>query len=143
MRGGLARLGLFGALALFVLLPLAQTFLISFINTLPRDGMAEGAFTLQNYRTIWETPELTASIGNSLVYVVLNVVLCIAVALPAAYALARYQFAGDRHFLFLLLAFRATPPVVLSLPILRANPKSTTCGVPASSSRMLPGFRSR
>lgn len=114
---GLARLGLFGALGLFILLPLAQTFLLSFMSTLPRDGMEVGQFTLLNYATIWQTPALTASIGNSAIYVTLNVVLCIAVALPAAYALARYEFAGDRHFLFLLLAFRATPPVVLSLPI--------------------------
>ncbi len=47
----------------------------------------------------------------------LNVALCIGAGLPAAYALARNRFVGDRHFLFLLLAFRVTPPVVLSLPI--------------------------
>lgn len=114
---GLPRIGLFAALGLFILLPLAQTFLLSFMSTLPRDGMEVGQFTLMNYATIWQTRALTASIGNSAIYVTLNVVLCIAVALPAAYALARYDFAGDRHFLFLLLAFRATPPVVLSLPI--------------------------
>jgi len=113
----LLRIGLFAGLGLFILLPLAQTFLLSFMSTLPRDGMADGQFTLMNYRAIWQTPALTASIGNSAAYVLLNVVLCIAVALPAAYALSRHEFAGDRHFLFLLLAFRATPPVVLSLPI--------------------------
>lgn len=113
----LLRIGLFAGLGLFILLPLAQTFLLSFMSTLPRDGMADGQFTLMNYRAIWQTPALTASIGNSAAYVLLNVVLCIAVALPAAYALSRHEFAGERHFLFLLLAFRATPPVVLSLPI--------------------------
>lgn len=113
----LSRIGLFAALALFALLPLAQTILLSFMSTLPRDGMVEGAFTLLNYQTILATPALTASIGNSVVYVVLNVVLCLCAALPAAFALSRHEFAGDRHFMFLLLAFRATPPVVLSLPI--------------------------
>ena len=48
MRGAVVRLAVFAALAVFILLPLAQTFLLSFLNTLPRDGMAEGAFTLRN-----------------------------------------------------------------------------------------------
>ena len=58
---GLPRIGLFAALGLFILLPLAQTFLLSFMSTLPRDGMEVGQFTLMNYATIWQTPALTAS----------------------------------------------------------------------------------
>ncbi|MFM7445475.1 MAG: carbohydrate ABC transporter permease, partial [Tabrizicola sp.] len=96
---------------------LAQTFVLSFLNTLPREGMEEGVFTLNNYRNIWAEPALRESILNSMLYVSLNVELCIAAGLPAAYALSRYSFVGDRHFLFLMLAFRVTPPVVLSLPI--------------------------
>ena len=107
----------FGALALFILLPLVQTFALSFMSTLPREGMVEGQWSLINYRNILAEPALTGSIVNSLIYVLLNVALCIGAGLPAAYALSRYRFAGDRHFLFLLLAFRVTPPVVLSLPI--------------------------
>lgn len=117
MRGLLVRLAVFAALALFILLPLAQTFVLSFVNTLPRDGMAEGEFTLLNYRNIWAESALRESIVNSVIYVSLNVALCLVAGLPAAYALSRFSFVGDRHFLFLMLAFRVTPPVVLSLPI--------------------------
>lgn len=117
MRGVVLRMAVFAALAAFILLPLAQTFLLSFMSTLPREGMVEGEWSLINYRNIAADPALTASILNSMIYVVLNVVLCIVAGLPAAYALSRYRFVGDRHFLFLLLAFRVTPPVVLSLPI--------------------------
>lgn len=117
MRGLLLRLVVFGAVALFILLPLAQTFVLSFMSTLPREGMVEGQWSLINYRNIAADPVLRESILNSLTYVLLNVALCIGAGLPAAYALSRYRFAGDRHFLFLLLAFRVTPPVVLSLPI--------------------------
>ncbi len=39
----------------------------------------------------------------------------ILVALPAAYAISRYRFTGDRHVFLLLIAFRITPPVVLDL----------------------------
>lgn len=117
MRGLLFRLAVFAALALFILLPLAQTFVLSFLNTLPREEMADGVFTLNNYRNIWAEPALRESILNSMLYVSLNVALCIGAGLPAAYALSRHSFVGDRHFLFLMLAFRVTPPVVLSLPI--------------------------
>ena len=112
-----ARLLVLAGLALFILLPLAQTVALSFLNTLPRDGLAEGTPSLINYRNILASPELRASLLNSAVYVLLNVALCIGAGLPAAYAFSRYRFTGDRHLLLMLLIFRMTPPVVLSLPI--------------------------
>ena len=105
------------ALAGFILLPLAQAILLSFTATLGSETVAAGTRGLMNYRNILAAPELRAAMLNSLIYVVLNVLLCIAIALPAAYALARYRFVGDRHFLLAILVFRVTPPVVLSLPI--------------------------
>jgi glycerol transport system permease protein len=105
------------ALAGFILLPLAQAVILSFTATLPTDTVAEGTLGLMNYRGVLAAPELRAAMVNSLVYVLLNVTLCIALGLPAAYALARTRFTGDRHFLLLMLVFRVTPPVVLSLPI--------------------------
>ncbi len=116
MRRALRLLAL-AALAIFILMPLAQTILLSFVATLPHDGVAEGTVGLVNYANIAASPALRGSILNSAVYVLLNVALCLVVGLPAAYALARFGFVGDRHFLFLILAFRVTPPVVLSLPI--------------------------
>jgi glycerol transport system permease protein len=105
------------ALAGFILLPLLQAVILSFTATVPSDAVAEGTLGLMNYRDILAAPELRAAMLNSLIYVLLNVGLCIAVGLPAAYALARYRFTGDRHFLLAMLVFRVTPPVVLSLPI--------------------------
>ena len=104
-------------LAIFILLPFVQTVSLSFTATLPHDGVNEGQWSLINYRNIFRSPALTASIVNSLLYVSLNVVLCLIAALPAAYAFSRYSFVGDKHFFFLILAFRITPPVVLSLPV--------------------------
>jgi glycerol transport system permease protein len=105
------------ALAVFMLLPLAQAVILSFTATLPKDGVAVGTVGLMNYANVLADPDLRASIVNSAIVVLLNVTFCIAVALPAAYALARYRFVGDRHFLLLILVFRVTPPIVLSLPI--------------------------
>ena len=104
-------------LAAFILLPLAQAVMLSFTATLPHPDVAEGSIGLINYAHVLAAPELRAAMVNSAVYVLINVVLCISVGLPAAYALARYRFVGDRHFLLAMLVFRVTPPVVLSLPI--------------------------
>ncbi len=111
------RVIVFGALALFVSLPFVQTVLLSFTLTLPREGHVTGEATLLNYAEVFARPDLRTSILNSLTYVTLNIGLCLAAGLPAAYAFARYRFTGDRHVLFALLAFRLTPPVVLSLPV--------------------------
>lgn len=111
------RLVAFALLAGFVLLPFVQTVLLSFTLTLPREGHEVGQATWLNYAAVFERDDLRSSIVNSLIYVLLNVALCLAAGLPAAYAFARYRFTGDRHILFALLAFRLTPPVVLSLPI--------------------------
>lgn len=105
------------ALAAFILLPLAQAILLSFTATLATETHAVGTLGLMNYAQILTTPDLQSAILNSLAYVSLNVALCLACALPAAYALARFRFVGDRHFLLLILIFRVTPPVVLSLPV--------------------------
>jgi glycerol transport system permease protein len=113
MRRGIA----LTALAVFVLLPLVQAVILSFTATLPGAGVAQGSIGLMNYAHVLAAPELRAAVGNSAAYVLLNVALCLITGLPAAYALARFHFVGDRHFLLLILVFRVTPPVVLSLPI--------------------------
>ncbi len=113
MRRALA----FLALAVFVLAPLAQAVILSVTVTLPKDGLAEGTVGLMNYAAVLAAPELRAAMVSSATYVLLNVALCLALGLPAAYALARYRFVGDRHVMLALLVFRVTPPVVLSLPI--------------------------
>lgn len=116
MTKSLRMAGLIGVIV-FILGPLVQSVLLSFIVTLPHEGFVRGDWTLLNYKNVFRDPELLASLGNSLIYVSLNVVLTLLVALPAAYAVSRYRFIGDKHLLLLLLAFRITPPVVLSLPI--------------------------
>lgn len=104
-------------LTLALLAPLVQTVILSFVSTLPREDIAVGKFTLLNYRNLFGDPALVQSFWTSLTYVTMNIVICISVGLPAAYAISRYSFVGDKHVLLMLIAFRITPPVVLSLPI--------------------------
>ncbi len=104
-------------LTLALLAPLVQTVILSFVSTLHRDEIVKGTFTLLNYRNLFQDPDLVQSIWASLSYVTTNIAICIGVGLPAAYAISRYSFVGDKHVLLLLIAFRITPPVVLSLPV--------------------------
>ncbi|MCR9107499.1 carbohydrate ABC transporter permease [Marivita sp. XM-24bin2] len=72
--------------------------------------------TLDNYRTILTDPSWYMGYVNSLIYVVMNTVISLAVALPAAYAFSRYHFMGDKHLFFWLLTNRMAPPAVFALP---------------------------
>ena len=72
--------------------------------------------TLENYATILTDPAWYSGYINSLIYVVMNTVISLAVALPAAYAFSRYTFLGDKHLFFWLLTNRMAPPAVFALP---------------------------
>lgn len=72
--------------------------------------------TLDNYRRIFTDASWYTGYLNSLSYVVLNTVISLLVALPAAYAFSRYRFLGDRHLFFWLLSNRMAPPAVFALP---------------------------
>lgn len=71
---------------------------------------------LGNFRTVLTDPSWYSGYINSLIYVAINTVLSLAVALPAAYAFSRYQFLGDKHLFFWLLTNRMSPPAVFLLP---------------------------
>ena len=73
-------------------------------------------FTFDNYKTIFTDASWYSGYINSLIYVGINMVITITVALPAAYAFSRYSFLGDRQVFFWLLTNRMTPPAVFLLP---------------------------
>ena len=72
--------------------------------------------TFQNYATILTDPSWYMGYVNSIIYVTMNVVISLTVALPAAYAFSRYSFMGDKHLFFWLLTNRMAPPAVFALP---------------------------
>ena len=72
--------------------------------------------TFANYITILTDPAWYMGYVNSMIYVVMNTVISITVALPAAYAFSRYSFMGDKHLFFWLLTNRMSPPAVFALP---------------------------
>ena len=72
--------------------------------------------SLKNFMELWMNPVWSRSFVNSLTYVLINTLLSISLALPAAYAFSRYQFLGDRQLFFWLLTNRMAPPAVFLLP---------------------------
>jgi glycerol transport system permease protein len=73
-------------------------------------------FTFDNYIVIFSDPSWYMGYVNSIIYVTMNVVITLLVALPAAYAFSRYKFIGDKHLFFWLLTNRMAPPAVFLLP---------------------------
>ena len=54
--------------------------------------------TLRNYRIIFSDPSWYWGYLNSIIYVLMNTVLSVAVALPASYAFSRSRFLGPSGF---------------------------------------------
>ncbi|PCF97426.1 carbohydrate ABC transporter permease [Vreelandella nigrificans] len=72
--------------------------------------------TFDNYLRIFNNPSWYMGYVNSMMYVSMNMLITICVALPAAYAFSRYRFIGDKHLFFWLLTNLMAPPAVFLLP---------------------------
>jgi glycerol transport system permease protein len=84
--------------------------IVSSLTLYPHD------LTFHNYYTIFTDAAWYSGYINSIIYVVMNTAISVAVALPAAYAFSRYRFLGDKHLFFWLLTNRMAPPAVFALP---------------------------
>ncbi len=75
--------------------------------------------TLDHFVFILTSPDWYWGYLNALIYVALNVAISVTVAIPAAYALARYRFPGHRGLFFGLLMFRMMAPPILLVPFVQ------------------------
>ena len=104
---------------LFLMLPIYWLLNMSFKTTneiLGGFSWYPQEFTLDSYKTIFTDPTWYNGYLNSLSYVLMNTVISVSLALPAAYAFSRYRFMGDKHLFFWLLSNRMAPPAVFVLP---------------------------
>ena len=60
------------------------------------------------------------SFGNSLLVSTLSTVLSLAIGVPAAYALTRWNFPGRRHVALWILVTRMAPPIAFTIPFFLA-----------------------
>jgi glycerol transport system permease protein len=108
-----------GLFFLFLLAPIYWLVVMSFktdTEIVSKFTLWPETFTFANYVTIFTTHSWWSSYINSAIFVTLNTMISLAVALPAAYAFSRYRFLGDKHLFFWLLTNRMTPPAVFVLP---------------------------
>ncbi len=106
----------------FLMLPVYWLLNMSFKTTneiLGSFSLWPQTFTTDNYRRIFTDPVWYTGYVNSLIYVTINTVLSVSVALPAAYAFSRYRFLGDKHLFFWLLTNRMAPPAIFALPFIQ------------------------
>ncbi len=84
--------------------------ILSAFSIYPRD------ITLGNYMKIFTDKSWYSGYINSIIYVSINTMISLSVALPAAYAFSRYRFLGDGQIFFWLLTNRMAPAAVFLLP---------------------------
>lgn len=104
---------------IFLMLPLLWMLSMSFKTNdeiLTSRSLIPQTFTINNYVTIFSDAAWVSAFGVTISYVVMNTIITLIVALPAAYAFSRYQFRGDNHLFFWLLTNRMAPGAVFLLP---------------------------
>jgi multiple sugar transport system permease protein len=72
-----------------------------------------------NYRDIWSEASLATFFRNSLMIGLGTAVLALVLAIPAAYALARFKFKMRQVYLFTLLVIQMFSPIVIILALFK------------------------
>lgn len=106
----------------WILVPMFFLFSMAFttqetVRSYPKNVLPFVPFSTSTMRFFLESEGVAAGLWNSLVVAVLALVLTTAIATPAGYAIARYFFKGRDLFRLGVLAVRAFPIVVLSIPL--------------------------
>jgi multiple sugar transport system permease protein len=72
-----------------------------------------------NFVEMWQKVEFGKALLNSLYVSLTATLLCLVIAIPAAYAMARYRFAGQGQYRLFLLITQMLSPIVLVVGIFR------------------------
>lgn len=110
------------AIATIMLLPLLASVLASFKSTLEAAAVpptyVPGAITLDSYRRLWEFGAgLPTYLANSGGAALLTVAFCLALTIPAGYALARFPIPGKEVLFVALLLGLIIPYQALLTPL--------------------------
>ena len=73
--------------------------------------------TIENYREALFEDGVLLTLMNSLIIALLTTALALALGVPAAFALARFEFRGKRDLWFWFITNRMVSPIVLALPV--------------------------
>ncbi len=104
--------------AIFAIFPLIWMFIISFKSDVE---MYTTVFsfhpTLENYVKVLTTGNYVEAFFQNLIISCGAVIIAVIVGVPAAYALARYNFKGKENVAFTFLSFKFAPEVLVILPL--------------------------
>jgi multiple sugar transport system permease protein len=107
-------------LALFVAFPIYLIF-VSAVTTEPiRDfpkSVVPPGVTVDAIATFLRAPGVLDAFWRSVVVAIITVILALGIGAPAGYAIARYAFRGRDGYRLVVLATRAFPIVILSIPL--------------------------
>ena len=120
----LPRVGLYAAailISLWILLPIYFIALAAFsssdsVFSYPKDLLPTDV-SLESMRFFFEAAGVTDALLRSIYVAVITIVLTMAIATPAGYAVARFAFRGADAFRLSILATRAFPIIILSIPL--------------------------
>lgn len=113
--GGLA-IGLWILIPVFFMTSMAFT-TVETVRSYPKNFLPFIPFSTDTVRFFLDAPGVTESLVNSLIVALITLVLSTVIAAPAGYAIARYAFPGRELVRLGVLAVRAFPIVVLSIPL--------------------------
>ncbi|MFP5376198.1 MAG: carbohydrate ABC transporter permease [Acidimicrobiia bacterium] len=103
----------------FTLLPVVWILSLSFKegDDIGNNRFLPTAWTLDNYRTVFDTSLFTSALRNSIGISLIATVVSVVLATFAAYAIARLQFRGKKLVLSMALAIAMFPVVALVGPL--------------------------
>lgn len=106
-------------LAIFVLIPIAYTLLLSVTPDTEIGGasLIPSHWAFGNYLQMWSTVSLAQGLSNSLIIAGVASVIAVILAVGAAYIITRFAFRGRRPYLYSLVGLQAVPSVMLLLPL--------------------------
>lgn len=109
-------------IALWILVPIYFIFSMAFttqeaVRAYPKNVLPLIPFSFDTMRFFLNSEGIIPGLINSIVVAVITLLLSTIIAAPAGYAISRYIFPGRNFFRLSILAVRAFPIVVLSIPL--------------------------
>ncbi len=109
-------------IALWILVPIFFIFSMAFttqeaVRSYPKGFLPFIPFSTETMRFFLASDGILTGVVNSIIVAVVTLVLSTLIAAPAGYAISRYIFPGRNFFRLSILAVRAFPIVVLSIPL--------------------------
>jgi putative spermidine/putrescine transport system permease protein len=104
-------------LFVFVVLGILLTVVLNSFSKAWYSGLLPKIFTTEWYKTAADEHDIAQLIGVTFVVAIVDVVVGLLIAFPAAYALARTEFKGKGILLSLFLLPMIVPPMAYGLPL--------------------------